>query len=665
MKHRSTQAATFATVRHSVGKTAVVLLVAGLCVLAAAGVADAQIAFVPCAGSNEYACGQLTVPLDPSAAEPGTVTLAIRRHRAPVGEEKSAVIALAGGPGQAAIPFNEQFTSLLGPIIATRDLIVFDQRGTGLSHPLACHRFEATAAAADLTGPAIGECAAQLGAASSLYTTPDSVADIEAIRVAGGYEKLVLYGTSYGTKLAEEYAQAYPSHVEALVLDSVVPPNGPDPLNLATFAAMPRILLQLCARRACADITTNPVGDLYALVKRLGERGTRGRWIDGHGHPHTIGISSEALMEALVQGDLEPTLRSEFPAAVHSAARGDEAALARLLERARTSEREAESPAEAFDTPLYFATTCEDTLFPWNRAAPPRTRLAEGKARIRALGTRAFAPFTQADALALSDMPACAYWPSTGPAPAPKDAASPRIPTLILSGADDLRTPTANASEVAAEIPGAKLLVVPNVGHSVLGTDPSSCSNDALQALFSGTPIKPCPSGPPPPLLRPTRLPPARLSDVAPAPGSRGKPGRTLDAALLTVADAAHQAAVQLLAQLEEQPSGASRSHVEIGGLRSGWAELTAYKLVLHRYSYVPGVTVSGTITNERIVLFIGGPAAARGTLVGNPGSAGPEHVLSGQLEGHPVHVASASPRALSARAVLGDLRCVRTRACR
>ena len=94
--------------------------------------------------------------------------------------------------------------------------------------------------------------------------------------MAGGYEKLVLYGTSYGTKVAEEYAQDYPSHVEALVLDSVVPPNGPDPLNRATFAAVPRILRQLCARRACAHITPNPTADLADLVRRLGHGELRG-----------------------------------------------------------------------------------------------------------------------------------------------------------------------------------------------------------------------------------------------------------------------------------------------------------------------------------------------------------------------------------------------------
>ena len=102
------------------------------------------------------------------------------------------------------------------------------------------------------------------------------------------------------------------------------------------------------------------------------------------------------------------------------------------------------------------------------------------------------------------------------------------MPTLILSGADDLRTPTANAREVAAEVPGAHLLVVPDVGHSVLGDDLSGCSTDALQALFAGAAIKPCGPARPGTLLLPTPVPPASLDDVPPAPRNSGRPGRTL-----------------------------------------------------------------------------------------------------------------------------------------
>jgi pimeloyl-ACP methyl ester carboxylesterase len=621
------------------------LLTASLGVLGATAVptAQAQIAFAPCGDSNDFACGHLAVPLDPGSISAETITLAIRRHRAPVGEAHSAVIALAGGPGQAALPFAEQFAALLGPIVSTRDLIVFDQRGIGLSHPLSCHRFEQPLGGSP-PGQSIAECAAQLGPSRSDYTSADTVADIEAIRVAGGYEKLVLYGTSYGTKVAEEYAQAYPSHVEALVLDSVVGPNGPDPLSRATFAAVGRILRQLCAARACAHITRNPVADLAKLLARLGAGAERGRWIDGNGHVHTIAISADALLGALVAGDLEPIVRAELPAAIHAAVNGDRAALARLLVRAESGESEAESPSESFDTPLYYATSCEEEQFPWNRASSPRERLAEAKAQIAKLAPSSIAPFTAATVLDFSDMQACAFWPFATPAPALHNAPLPAVPTLILSGADDLRTPTANAREVAAQIPGSHLLVVPNVGHSVLGTDPSSCSREALLALFAGTAIKPCRPAPPSPLLRLVPLAPKRLADIAPARGTHGKPGRTLQAVALTLADFDRQLALQELTQLESGSLAATT--LDVGGLRAGWAAFAAGKLALHAYSYVPGVTISGEIGAEIVQLSIGGTAAAHGTL-----RLGPTKALSGVLGGQHVHLAGGRSSELDASA--------------
>jgi pimeloyl-ACP methyl ester carboxylesterase len=619
-------------VRHTVRGVivAAALLAAGTCAWAAT--AQAQIAWAPCGSSNDYACGHLTVPLDPGGTTPGTITLAMRRHRAPVGEAREAVIALAGGPGQAAIPFTEQFVHLLGPIAATRDLIVFDQRGIGLSHPLSCHRFEVGTNGP--AGPEVAECAAQIGPTRTDYTTAQTVADIEAIRQAGGYEKLVIYGTSYGTKVAERYAQTYPSHVSALVLDSVVPPNGPEPLNLPTFAAIPRVLRQLCAARACAHITPEPVADLAKLVKRMGGGALSGRWIDGNGRAHTLRFSANTLLNVLIAGDLEPTLRAEFPAAVRSAAGGDTAPFARLLRDAaqRGEGGEEESPSESFDTPLYYATSCEEELFGYNRASSPAKRLTEATAQIGALPASEIAPFGPANVLAISDIPACAFWPYTTPAPAPVLAPFPDVPTLILSGADDLRTPTANAREVAAQIPGSQLVVVPEVGHSVLGSDLSGCASRALQALFKPAPIKPCTGGPQVlGLLKLAPLAPARLSEVPTAGGSRGLPGRTLTAVGLTLADFVRQETVQALGALQSGNIGALLS-LRIGGLRAGWAGTAKTALVLHGYSYVPGVTVSGKVTASEVVLHIGGPAAARGTL-----RLGAHHKLTGTLGGRHV----------------------------
>ncbi len=631
--------------RPSVRKLAVAFLTAPIlaaCALPAS--AGAQIAWGPCGSSNDFACAHLAVALDPSGVTPGSIRLAIRRHRATVGEARTAVIALAGGPGQAAIPFAEDFSELLGPILATRDLIVFDQRGTGNSHPLSCHGFEHPRSYRSF-GPLLAACANQIGPERAFYTTPDSVADIEAIRIAGGYEKLVLYGTSYGTKVAEEYAQRYPQHVEALILDSVVPPQGPDPLDRATFAAVPRILHQLCAYRQCAHITPNPVGDLTRLVLRMGRGALRGRYIDGHGHPHTIPISSDDLAAILLAGDLDPILRAEFPAAVHAADEGDSAPLTRLLARGGSEGEE----GEGIDAPLYFATTCEEEEFPWSRSASPRERIAQAAAQIDALPASSLAPFTPANMLHFDELPACAFWPFATPAPPVVPSTMPEVPTLILSGADDLRTPTANAREVAAQIPDAHLLVVPNTGHSVLGTEPTACARKALLALFAGGlgehSIAPCHAGPPAPLLRPDPLAPRRLSDVAPAHGYRGRAGRTLRAVELTLADFARQLVIQLLeANGSTSASSLNLSSLDSGGLQAGWAQPTKRGLLFHGYSYVPGVTLSGAVKAESVTLRIGGSAAAHGVL-----RLGPHKALVGELGGRRVHLNRSNPSATAA----------------
>ena len=598
-------------------------------------VAQAQIAWQPCGETNELACAHLSVPVDPSGAIPGTISLAMRRHRSPVGESKDAVIALAGGPGQAAIPFTSQFVQLLGPIVSTRDLIVFDQRGTGLSHPLSCAAFEHLKSG--LTPSAVKICAGQIGQTRGLYTTADTVADIEAIRQAGGYEKLVLYGTSYGTKVAERYAQEYPSHVEALVLDSVVPSSGRDAFNETTFAAVRRILHQLCAGRSCAHITPEPVSDLARLVKRMGSGSLSGRFVNDLGRPETGRISANDLLGVLMAGDFDPILRAEFPAAVRSALNGRTAALARLIARANSGEEAEgeESLSEGFDTPLYYSTICEESVFPWARSASAKARLAEATSALRTQPASAFSPFTKANALALSDVPMCASWPFASAGPEVDEAPLPNVPTLILSGADDLRTPTAGAREVAAQIPDAQLLVVPNTGHSVLGSDPTSCAQNALQALFANKPVKQCEDKTPPALALPTPLPPHDLAAVPLTRGARGQASRTADAVVLTLADCNRQLLVTLLGEssAEDALQGPAAA---AGGLLAGWCRIADGTQVLHSYSYVPGITVSGKLSNGVAKLRIGGSAAARGTITIARGA------LTGTLAGHHVHLTRA-----------------------
>jgi pimeloyl-ACP methyl ester carboxylesterase len=604
----------------SPGRVAALLASCSMLLLASAQ-AQAQIQFKPCGQGNNLACGQLAVPLNPAEPAGATITLALRRHRAPVGEPRTAIVALAGGPGQPAIPFAEQFLELLGPIAATRDLIVFDQRGIGKSHPLSCHAFEHNESTGART---ISACANQLGAARAFYTTADSVADIEAIRQAGGYEKLVLYGTSYGTKVAELYAQTYPTHVEALVLDSVVPPNGPDTLERPTFAALPRVLHQICNRGACRGVTSDPLADLTKVLDGMRHRPLKLSALDGEGHPQKATLEPEELLNVLVAGDFSNRLRADFVTSLSSAARGDLAPLSRLLLMAGSGEG-----SEDFDEPLYFATSCEEQEFPWKRSSSTPQRLREADAYARSLPDSTFAPFSAADAIEFSDMIPCASWPLAEPAPAPDLAPFLAVPTLILSGADDLRTPTSGAREVASEIPGSHLLVVPFTGHSVLGQDPSSCSSKALRALFDGAPIKPCLKGASPATLRPEERPPLSLSLLPPAGGSRGLSGRTARAVELTIGDLRSQ--LLLEAESGEIEALFSSSGLGVGGLRSGHASLTIHGLMLENYSFIPGLTLSGSIRSEVADLRVGGAKAAHGIL-----RLGRGHALVGLLEPRP-----------------------------
>ena len=199
----------------------------------------------------------------------------------------------------------------------------------------------------------------------------------------------------------------------------------------------------------------------------------------------------------------------------------------------------------------------------------------------------AFFPFDARTALATDLIPDCAYWPDAS-APPPASGALPAVPTLILSGEQDLRTPSSIAAQVAAQIPGAALELVPFTGHSVLGSDFSGCAAAAVSAFFASTPVRQCAPGSDP--FAPTPVSPTKLAYV-PAPAHLGgRPGRTLTAVLDTLVDLSRQVISATLQAEQELPSGSS-----FGGLRGGYARLTSSAATLRRYSFVSGVQLSGT----------------------------------------------------------------------
>ena len=121
--------------------------------------ARAAMSFAPCTPAG-FECGSLAVPLVRGAAAPGSLVLRATRRRVGAAPSASAVVPLAGGPGQAALPLAGDFAEVLAPALAQHDLLVFDQRGTGRSGRLSCAALDNGAASlaavrrcADVLGP--------------------------------------------------------------------------------------------------------------------------------------------------------------------------------------------------------------------------------------------------------------------------------------------------------------------------------------------------------------------------------------------------------------------------------------------------------------------------------------------------------------------------------
>lgn len=588
---------------------------------------EADFLEVPRAGllqrlASQSRCVLVRVPLDHSGRTPGAIDLFVR-HVPPARASRGAVVVLAGGPGQAASSVVLELAGALAPVLSDRDLVIFDQRGTGRSGALACPTLERDQIGP--LGPAVIGCATALGPRRAYYTTADSADDIELVRRELGLGLISLYGTSYGTKVALAYARGHPDRVERLLLDSVVPLDGPDPFTRDVFAAVPRVLQTLCADGACRAATPDPVGDLTALVQRLAAAPLRGHVVGADGRRRARRLGRLRLLRILIGGDLDPSLRAEFPAGVRAALEGDPAPLLRTARRAARTEAVPE-PRTAFSPALFVATACEEGPLPWQLVDPFSQRWGRAIAGAGALPDASFFPFDRATGRASDMLRLCAHWPANGPARRLEAGPLPNVPALLLSGGADLRTPSEEARRLAAMLPRATALTVPFVGHSVLVNDLSECGTRALRRFFADQPIAPrCPRRGTQlgeffsrVFYAPTAVPPRRLAEVPRAKGVPGPAGRTLAAVRLTLEDVFRQ----LLHSFDVLLTG--RFH-GIGGLRGGRFAARG----LDRYSYIPGVEISSITSRPRpptgdglsdflpaLRLRVTGKAAARGSLV-------------------------------------------------
>ena len=219
-------------------------------------------------------CGKLTVYEDRATQSGRRIELHIAvipaLSRTP---EPDPLFFITGGPGEASTEDYVRVSAAFGRLNGKRDIVLADQRGTGKSSPLKCapmvEESDANDDAEIETG--IRSCLKQLNADTRFYGTLPAVDDLDQVRAALGYDKINLYGISYGTRVAQTYMRNYSSHVRAVILDGVVPQDEALGVEMASDAqkSLDAIFMRCADDAECGRAFPGLPGDFDALLNRV------------------------------------------------------------------------------------------------------------------------------------------------------------------------------------------------------------------------------------------------------------------------------------------------------------------------------------------------------------------------------------------------------------
>jgi pimeloyl-ACP methyl ester carboxylesterase len=401
-------------------------------------------------------CGTLRVAEDPANPSGAAIDLSVAvvpalDRRA----EATPLFLLAGGPGQSAQGLYASFVGAFARINREHDIVLVDQRGTGKSAPLFCDYPEEWQESADDT-PALrdatSKCLAKFGPRVRFYTTSAAVQDLDEVRQALGLRQIDLYGSSYGTRVAEAYMRRHPANVRAAILDGVVDPEkaiGPE-TPLDGEAALNLIMARCRDDRDCSAAFPNLAQELDALRRRFGPGKETLTLVDpSSGLPRQIEFNRSLLSASLRFLSYGAASASLLPALIHQGALGNLAPLASQTIMVARQLR------DQLASGMQNSVVCSEDVPFFAAAAIDRGRLAA-----------TFEGLDQLDALA----EVCKLWPQ-GPVDADLHSLlRSSIPTLLLSGEADPVTPPRDAERLAQGLLHNRHLVLPGEGHGQLAT---------------------------------------------------------------------------------------------------------------------------------------------------------------------------------------------------
>ena len=410
--------------------------------LGAEAASTSSVNWRPC---GDIQCGEVAVPIDYDAPELGTINIAINRAQTyGGGNYRGSVLINPGGPGAPGKGFVASLADGLRMQFPGYDFIGFDPRGVGESAPLGCSagpdvdvdqimKTSGIAGWIELLRSESERCAAENGPLFQHVGSNQVVADMDRIRAALSQEQINYIGLSYGTRLGELYAQAFPEHARAVVLDAPVAPVADLVEEVsAQFDALLSAHAKFFADCASGELTCPP--------------------------------NAQQLFEQIVAEQPTDSARAVFLNSwrlLLSAPPGREM-LAKLLSDVASGQLMAsEDMPVMVDVPLSintlanFNTNCADSV-------PPPLTVSEAEALMDSFEMRS-PEFASQGIGAVT----CSGW-QVQHDPAPALALTPRVPPLVVGGVEDNLTPIAWAQETAMTIPGAALLSSEHYGHGAL-----------------------------------------------------------------------------------------------------------------------------------------------------------------------------------------------------
>jgi pimeloyl-ACP methyl ester carboxylesterase len=435
------------------------------------------LAFTPCTlaaplgtATIEAHCSTLKVPENRAQPKGRQIELAIAWLPASGDAAPDPVVMLAGGPGQGALESFPQIAPAFMEVRKTRHVILVDQRGTGNSHPLVCRDKTGRSAVLETETDSLAQarafaarCAATLGkdADLRLYTTGEAIDDLDAVRAALGAPQLNLIGVSYGTRVAQQFAQRYPQRTRTVALDGVVPNTlvlgNEHARNLEASLAMQ---FDRCRKQAaCVDKLGDPRAQLNALLARVDAAPPLVRYRDGTtGEPKSERLTRGHISSLARMFAYAPQIAGLLPLELNEAIAGRYEPLMALSQLVNTT------LGDSIMHGMQLSVIC-----------------AEDGAEL-AIDPRDTGSLIGTDLITVLKAQ-CEAWPHGKRDPAFRTPLKGDVPVLLLSGEFDPVTPPRYGEEVVRTLPRGRHVVVRGQGHNVL---PVGCV-PKLYATFVAT----------------------------------------------------------------------------------------------------------------------------------------------------------------------------------